>query len=78
MRLENYWYLDQGTYAPTKPTPRPTAPIPRVPLDSPRPTHGSVDPYLKKRPEFTLMLGAGIAGVIALTALTIVRFWKKR
>ena len=78
MRLENYWYLDQGTYAPTKPTPRPTAPIPRVPLDSPRPTHCSVDPYLKKRPEFTLMLGAGIAGVIALTALTIVRFWKKR
>jgi hypothetical protein len=78
VRLNNYWYLDQGTYASATPTPQPTVPTPRVPLDSPSSSDGSVAPYLKKQPELTLMIGAGIAGVIALTALVIVRFWKKR
>lgn len=78
VRLNNYWYLDQGTYAPATPTPQPTVPTPRVPLVSPSSSDGSVAPYLKKQPEPTLMIGAGIAGVIALTALVIVRFWKKR
>ena len=78
VRLNNYWYLDQGTYAPATPTPQPTVPTPRVPLVSPSSSDGSVAPYLKKQPEPTLMIGVGIAGVIALTALVIVRFWKKR
>ena len=62
VRLNNYWYLDQGTYAPATPTPQPTAPTPRVPLVSPSSSDGSVGPYLKKQPEPTLMIGAGIAG----------------
>ena len=57
---------------------RATVPTPRVPLVSPSSSDGSVAPYLKKQPEPTLMIGVGIAGVIALTALVIVRFWKKR
>ena len=71
VRLNNYWYLDQGTYAPATPTPQPTVPTPRVPLDSPSSSDGSVAPYLKKQPEPTLMIGAGIAGAVSYTHLDV-------
>ena len=76
-RPQNYCYLDEGTYAPATPTPYPTAPTARVPLPSPTPMIGAVDPYINPKPDLMPGIAAGIAGVIVVTALIIHRFWKK-